>query len=461
MFRRLLIAVALWCAAPFAGAVATLAQDEASSSFLPPFPKGEVYSIAVIGDDLAEGLFYGLQETFLSDARVQVLPKPIMLNGLMRPDTDEKIVALEEDLKRDTPAVAAVMLGAWDRVSLRTASGKRFAVGTPEWRAEYGQRADRLLKMLKRLNIAVYLVGLPNVRKWDANEDVQMMNEVLRERAYLNGMKFIDSYAGFLDESGGYSNWGPDLTGKIVKLRDGDGIYFTMAGNRKLAHFVERDLRRDLKQAQAARSVPLLGSADEQSRINPGKAVVKSGDGAVAPSTASAGAAVPGVPATPSQGDQPADNGRISLKTVTATGREEVVTLDIVRPAIPASVVALVTRKESPDRASQLGDVLVDRTSSGLNVMSTFTPPSSAAAGSRGRSSVSPTQSAYYRVLVKGERLTPRPGRADDLVWPRPEPEPIPLKPDAGPLETGSSLPPADTPKKPVNASKRRETVEP
>jgi hypothetical protein len=296
------------------------------------------------------------------------------------------------------------------------------------------------------------------VRKWDANEDVQMMNEVLRERAYLNGMKFIDSYAGFLDESGGYSNWGPDLTGKIVKLRDGDGIYFTMAGNRKLAHFVERDLRRDLKQAQAARSVPLLGTADEQAKINPGKAVVKdSGDGSANPLAAAAGVASPANAAASSQGDQPPDNGRISLKTITGAGREEVVTLDIVRPAIPASVVALVTRKESPDRASQLGDVLIDRTASGLNVMSTFTPPSSAAAGVRGRASVSPTQSSYYRVLVKGERLTPRPGRADDLVWPRPEPEPVLLTPAASSPETGSTAPPADA--APPPTTKRRQVA--
>jgi uncharacterized protein len=440
MLRRFVFAVALSLVFPVGLAAPSLAQDESSgASFLAPFPKGDVYSIAVVGDDLAEGLFAGLQETFASDARVQVLPKPLLLNGLMRPDYDEKVVALEDDLKRDPPAVAALMLGAWDRVSLRTSSGKRVPVGTPEWRAEYAARADRLLKMMKRLNIAVYLVGLPNVRKYDANEDVQMMNEVLRERAYLNGMKYIDSYAGFLDEDGGYSSWGPDLSGKIVKLRDGDGVYFTMAGNLKLAHFVERDLRRDLKSAQAARSVPLLGAEDEQAKINPGKAVVKEApDGPAGQVSAAAGDVNGGK--TPSVGDQPVDNGRISLKTVTPTGREDVVTLDIVRPAIPASVVALVTRKESPDRASQLGDVLVDRIASGINVMSTFTPPSSAASGGAARR-LSPTQSAYYRVLVKGERLAPRPGRADDFVWPRPEPEPIEVKPSGDPLETGSAEP--------------------
>jgi hypothetical protein len=128
---------------------------------------------------------------------------------------------------------------------------------------------------------------------------------------------------------------------------------------------------------------------------------------------------------------------------VTPTGKEDVVTLEIVRPAIPASVVALVTRKESPDRASQLGDVLVDRIASGINVMSTFTPPSTSAAGGSGRGRLSPTQSAFYRVLVKGERLAPRPGRADDFVWPRPEPQPIEIKPVVDPLETGSAEPPS------------------
>ena len=47
------------------------------------------------------------------------------------------------------------------------------------------------------------------------------------------------------------------------------------------------------------------------------------------------------------------------------------VTLDIVRPAIPASVVALVTRRESADKLSQMGDAVIDQIPGGLTVMST------------------------------------------------------------------------------------------
>ena len=48
--------------------------------------------------------------------------------------------------------------------------------------------------------------------------------------------------------------------------------------------------------------------------------------------------------------------------------------------------------------------------------MSSIVPPR----GSDGRRRMSPTQTPYYRVFERGERLVPKPGRADDFTWPRP-----------------------------------------
>jgi hypothetical protein len=117
---------------------------------------------------------------------------------------------------------------------------------------------------------------------------------------------------------------------------------------------------------------------------------------------------------------------------ISQTGAEEIVTLDIVRPAIPASVVALVTRRESPDKPSQMGHSLVDQVSGGLAMMSSITPSTALSSG-RG---LSPTQSPYYRVLMKGERLTPKKGRADDFTWPRAE---APLSQTINPAELQKS----------------------
>lgn len=432
------------------------------ASFLTPFPAGDVHRLLPVGDDLSEGLQYGLTEAFAGDTRVEVIKRNQTLSGITRNDFEDRLASLDDALARETPSVAVVMLGAWDRNPFRLANGRRVAIGSQEWRQEYASRVDRVFKTLKKRNVSVYWVGLPIVRRPDMDEDVKMMNEILRERAYINGQKFIDSYAGFVDENGGFSAYGPDQTGKMRLLREGDGVYLTAAGNRKLAFFVERELKRDLTQAKAERSIPLAGSEAEQSKIHPNHAAaaaaplagatpspgvmpdpVQDGEepppqsAPQAPSADWQATAVrtPAQPAEPPPAaDQKADNGRISLKLVTQSGREETVALDIVRPAIPASVVALVTRRESPDKPTQMGEQLVDQINGGLTVMSSVTPSSTVSA-SGGVRRLSPTQSPYYRVLMKGERLTPRKGRADDFTWPRPD---GPVTKAAAPVELPS-----------------------
>lgn len=448
------VLAALWAAA-WAAAIPARAQDDSvGASFITPFPPGDTYNLVMIGDDLAEGLLAGAREIFQKDPRL-VFGTHWALNGVMRNDFSEKLVDLEDKLKNAPPQIAVLMMGAWDRVSVRNASGKRLLVGTDAWRQEYAARGDRLLKLLRRYNVAVYWLGLPNVRRYDANEDVQMMNNILRERVYLNGAKFIDTYAAFADENGGYSAYGPDVTGKIRLLRSGDGIYFTWEGNRKLAYFVDRELRRDITQARADRSVPLDGAEAEQAKVNPGS-VKLTGPSAPASTPAAPGpvaAAKADVPIPSGVTDQKADNGKINLRILSDGGREEIVALDIVRPAIPASVVALVTRRESADRPSQLGEAVVDQITGGLTVMSTVALATGGSVNDNKRR-LAPSQAPYFRVLFKGERLPPKPGRADDTRWPPPAPPPEQAYAPA-PLETGANPAADETATNPVQRKPR------
>jgi hypothetical protein len=247
------------------------------------------------------------------------------------------------------------------------------------------------------------------------------MNDVIRERAYLNGYKYIDVYQGFTDENGNYSAYGPDLEGAIRLLRLRDGINFTVAGNRRLAHFVEKELRSDLTQAKSNRNMPLLGAEAEQEKINPGNAVKTPAPSSPVAGAPSENANVPvvrspaadGTPASSganASGDQKADNGKITLKVIGNSGRAETETIEVLRPAIPASVVALMARREG---SGPRGDLVVDQIGGGVTLMSSITPP-----GNRDRGRLSPTQAPYFRLLVKGERLQPKPGRADDVTWP-------------------------------------------
>jgi hypothetical protein len=396
------------------------AQEQFSgTSYITPFPQGDIYRLQLYGDAFAEGMLAGLTEAFADDTRLQVQKRHRTLPGIVRLEFDDELKT--EEASKDAAHIAVVMIGYNDRNHIRLSWRDRVLLGTDEWRQEYGKRVDRLAKALKKRGMAVYWVGQPIMRSPLANEPAQIMNDVVRERAYLNGIKYIDITAHFADEAGNYTPYGPDVAGKQRLVREADGVLFTWAGFRKLAHFVEREIKRDLAHARSERAIPLAGAEAEQKRIAAQrprsdqdaswKSTVQAAKEAKGGQAKTASAAPPPAPDLP--GEQKADNGRITLKIPTAGGREETVTLELPRPPIPAAVIQLMTRKDTGERPSQMGDMLADDVGGGLVVLSSVTP---AVAGGPRRAS--PGQ-PYYQVWIKGERLPSRPGRADDFSWPR------------------------------------------
>lgn len=439
------------------------ANDEAStaSSYLTPFPEGDVYRLHLYGDAFAEGLHGGLADAFANDARVQVQKKVRTIGPLIRPEWEDEVRA--EEVSRDLAHIAVVMLGLYDRQIIRQPNAKPLSIGSEEWQTEYGRRLDRWLKALKKRNIAVYVVGQPVLRDPRQQAHAETLNEVMREKAQSNGIRFIDIMETFQDESGNFSQFGPDLSGNRQKQREGDGVTFTTNGNRKLAHFVERDIRRDVQQAAADRAVPLAGNEAEQKRIGAlragaASAAVTPARGALTLGKRASSATRTEAPPPPAiaEGvvDQKADNGRIVLRIVGANGREDQIPLDIVRPAIPATVISLLTRRDAAERApSQPAETMADDLGGGLLVTSAVSSLGDAAAGgSPQRRRIAAGQAAYVAVLVKGERPTPKPGRADDFRWPRNDaalPEPVPASAVAPRPPTGGAALPAAKPTTP------------
>ena len=79
------------------------------------------------------------------------------------------------------------------------------------------------------------------------------LDSLYRDAAGKAGITYVDVWDGFVDEAGRFLQQGPDFEGQIRQLRSYDGVYFTQAGARKLAHYVEREITRLL----AARSAPI------------------------------------------------------------------------------------------------------------------------------------------------------------------------------------------------------------
>ena len=87
-------------------------------------------------------------------------------------------------------------------------------------------------------------VGLPPIRGAKSTANTQYLNDLFRAHAEKAGITFVDVWDGFVDEGGKFTTFGPDFEGQTRRLRTADGVHFTKSGARKLAHYVERDLRR-------------------------------------------------------------------------------------------------------------------------------------------------------------------------------------------------------------------------
>lgn len=211
-------------------------------------------------------------------------------------------------------------------------------------------------------------------------------------------------------------------------------MHLSWYGNRKLGHFVERELRRDIAVARAEREIPLAGTESEQLRLRqvqaarsvagrserigaPGATVAKEQNG-LARSVTGAVARKDGTPIVAEGAGLAQNNTRITLRSLTLQGKEEQISLEIVRPAIPGPVLASVTRRQSPDKVARLGDPVVTLLAGGAAIVSTVTPASETGSAERRAAGIN---APHHLVLEKGQRLQPRPGRLDDLPWPRSE----------------------------------------
>ncbi len=121
------------------------------------------------------------------------------------------------------------------------------------WVELYTKKIEEMIAVLKSKGVPVVWVGLPAVRGPKATSDMLFLDALYRDAAAKAGITYVDVWDGFVDEAGRFLQQGPDFEGQIRRLRSYDGVYFTQAGARKLAHYVEREITRLL----AGRSAPI------------------------------------------------------------------------------------------------------------------------------------------------------------------------------------------------------------
>ncbi len=212
---------------------------------LPKDPDAKV--VMVIGDALAAGLAKGLKRAFAKTKNVATVDRSRGSSGLARAELYDWTVEAKAKLEAKPSDFIVVMIGVNDRQKIRL-NGESHPRRSEKWDAIYRARVTALVNVLVEAGKPFYWVGLPPTSSSKMSQDLAYFNTLYKEAVEQNGGVFIDIWNIFVNEDGRYTSYGPDIDGRRRRLRAKNGITFTIAGNRKLAFFVERELRRAVKE---------------------------------------------------------------------------------------------------------------------------------------------------------------------------------------------------------------------
>jgi hypothetical protein len=239
MARKTLLVATASMLAVVLGATSVVAAGKGVDEITKP------YHMKVIGASMADQLATGLLWEFKGDKLFRISQSTKAATGLVRADVYNWQDQLEEIVKDDNIDIIVVALGGNDRQSFfhKRRRLRRFSV---LWRAEYLRRLQKFMRTLTSNVPVVYWVGLPIVRSARATNDYNRLNRYFRDVGGPLGVRYLDIYDKFANEAGKYTSYGKSLAGRKRRLRQRDGVHFTMAGARVLGKVVGDLIRADL-----------------------------------------------------------------------------------------------------------------------------------------------------------------------------------------------------------------------
>jgi len=314
-------------------------------------PGPNAITVLVLGDSMADWLAYGLEDAYSEQADIAILRRHRTYSGLIRYDTRRDVEwaqVVKENIAADKPKYIVMMIGVHDRQAIRerasaapaarqnagkqehpeepaandpelqarqsadqqnaeqrekpaeppapepprgaAASAGPFEFRSEKWEAAYIKRIDATIAAMKSAGVPVFWVGLPPQRANRPSTDSVYLNELYRQRAEKAGIVYVDVWDGFVDANGSYTPQGPDFEGQIRRLRSSDGVYFTKAGARKLAHYVEREIQRSVVNRALPVALPATPEpAPAATAARPGGSAGRPLAGPVVPLTVSTG----------------------------------------------------------------------------------------------------------------------------------------------------------------------------
>jgi hypothetical protein len=236
----------------------------------PVIPKVDVnHHALVIGDTLAGQIAEGLDDSLGDRADVAVVNKAKADSGLVRTDFHDWPKAAGELLAADAKVmVGIIILGPNDRQGIREGDVTHDPL-SERWLQLYKARIDAVAAAFSAKRVPLIWVGAPPMQNARLSADLITLNDLFRKGAEAGSGQYVDLWGAYVDGENRYTATGPDVNGQIAKLRLGDGVHFTKAGARKAAHFVDIVIRRLLEGAPTQNVIALPTSPKTDATLTP------------------------------------------------------------------------------------------------------------------------------------------------------------------------------------------------
>lgn len=194
------------------------------------------------GDSLMQGVAPPLQRSLRVDHGIDSINLSKQSTGLAYPSAFDWPKTVEDTLAGDdTIRLLVVMLGPndpWDMPDPAHPGRTYLRFESAEWEAIYRTRVARILDAAKAHGVSVLWIGAPGMKREQLDQQMAWLMPVIRDEVTRHGGVFIDTRPLLSVPGQPWSDAIP-VDGVMTKMRSGDGIHFSPAGQNYLARHVQ------------------------------------------------------------------------------------------------------------------------------------------------------------------------------------------------------------------------------
>jgi hypothetical protein len=163
--------------------------------------------------------------------------------GLTRPDVFNWFDEIRKRVKELRPKVVVLGFGANDDKAYMTGLPKGVSIdafGGSVWRREYARRVGGVMDVINKAGGFFVWIGLPQTESSEQTKRFDVVNAVVQREARRREGRaaFVDTYTMFAGDDGGFTQFLPDGSGSLRKVRADDGVHFEREGGDMIAREV-------------------------------------------------------------------------------------------------------------------------------------------------------------------------------------------------------------------------------